>query len=111
MLFDFLCPSGHEFEELVYNTEYCYECPQCGLIGKRQLSVLRIDRSGMSLRSGATPTSIDHFDKLHRQQKAIEERAEREHGDYGVAPGGDGGRSYAPIDLSGAVHQSSLDKT
>lgn len=71
------------------------------------MPIPRIDKLGMAVRSGATPTSIDAFERAHRQQKVIEERAEREHGDYGTAPGGDGGRSYAPPDLSGAKIQSS----
>ena len=110
MLYDFVCPTGHEFEEFVYSNEREAKC-ECGLIGQRQMPTPRIDKYGMSLRVGATPTSIDYFDKVHRQQKVIEERAEREHGDYGVAPGGDGGGSYAPLDTSGAVLESSDDKT
>lgn len=37
----------------------------------------------------ASPESIDYFEKVHKQQKAIEERYEREHGDYGPRPGAD----------------------
>jgi hypothetical protein len=56
----------------------------------------------MALGTGATPTSVDYFDRIHRERKVIEERNERNHGDYGTEAGGDGGRGY-PI-----VHQLDL---
>lgn len=43
----------------------------------------------MALQDGATETSIAHFERIHQQQKAKEEKSMREHGDYGKAPGSD----------------------
>jgi hypothetical protein len=48
----------------------------------------------MALASGATPTSIDHFERIHRERKAIEEKSFRNNGDYGTHAGSDGG---APV--------------
>lgn len=96
ILFDFECPSGHRHEALVKTSKKSVKCPVCGNPAKRQISAPRIDKSGMALMEGATPTSIDHFERLHRQQKAIEEKRERDHGDYGVQPGSSGGGSYRP---------------
>lgn len=109
LLFDFACSAcNHAFEELVYSEICSLPCPKCAAPAKRQIPTPRIDKTGMALLEGATPTSIDHFDRIHRERKAIEERKERDHGDYGVAPGSDGGgQSYAPLDLSRAQVVSS----
>lgn len=38
---------------------------------------------------GASPESIAHFDRVHRERKAIEERTFERHGDYGKPAGAD----------------------
>jgi hypothetical protein len=43
----------------------------------------------MALQDGATETSLKHFERIHMQQKAKEEKSYREHGDYGKSPGSD----------------------
>lgn len=50
----------------------------------------------MAMQDGATPTAIDHFERVHRERKAIEERSYREHGDYGTHAGSDGGAPVSP---------------
>lgn len=94
MLFDFLCPKDGVFEELVKPDVKQVPCPRCNASSQRQISPVRIDKYGMALQSGASPTSIDYFDRIHRERKAIEERNERNHGDYGPAAGSDGGSGF-----------------
>ena len=43
----------------------------------------------MALQEWATETSLKHFERIHQQQKAKEEKSFRDHGDYGKAPGSD----------------------
>lgn len=58
----------------------------------------RIDRMGMALGEGATPTAIDHFERVHKERRAIEEKRFKEHGDYGPMPGSDGGSGHPITD-------------
>jgi hypothetical protein len=89
--FDFECPTHGLFEDLVHPQVYAAQCPQCGLTGNRQLSAFRIGHMQMAGSASASPESILKFERAHRQQKAKEERCEREHGpmEYGPAPGAD----------------------
>lgn len=90
ILFDFRCKNcKHEFEELVKSDIWQAQCPKCSGTANRIISLVRIDKTAMALQDGATETSIRHFERLHQQQKAKEERSKREHGDYGKAPGSD----------------------
>lgn len=90
-MYDFLCAEHGLFEDLVNPEIHQAPCPKCGTNAKRQISAVRIDKTGMALQDGATPTSIDHFERVHRQRRAIEERAFERNGDYGVHAGSDGG--------------------
>lgn len=36
---------------------------------------------------GASPEAIKKFEKMRREQRAKEEKSQREHGDYGPSPG------------------------
>lgn len=94
ILFDFDCPQHGLFEDMVYPGEFQAPCPKCGAPSPRQIAAPRIDRTAIALSGNASPESIAHFDRIHRSQRAKEERAYREHGDYGTAPGGGGGGSY-----------------
>lgn len=90
ILFDFKCTKcEHIFEELTAPGDYWCKCPKCGSNAQRQLSTPTIDYKAFALSSGATATSIDKFDRVHRQRKAIEQRNWENHGDYGKAPGSD----------------------
>lgn len=90
VLYDWECPScGHTFEALASWDTRETTCPECMKTTKRVMPAPRIGLLQMGHRHDASPEAIDHFDKLHRQQRAIEERYEREHGDYGPAPGAD----------------------
>ncbi len=91
ILYDWRCSSCDlAFEALSYSAVKELECPNCGAIAKRTLvTPPRIDRLAMGAHKHASPESIDHFDRVHRQQRRIEEACEKEHGDYGPAPGSD----------------------
>lgn len=102
LMFDFLCPTHGLFEDMVNPSTHSAPCPKCKTPASRQISPVRIDKTSMALSSGATPTSIDHFERVHRQRRAIEDRTFREHGDYGSAAGSDGGAPVTP-EIAGAL--------
>jgi|SRR5579872_6053275 len=96
ILFDFECPVHGSFEELVKSDVRQLPCPHCKAPASRQISPVKIDKVGMALQDGASPTSIDYFERIHKQRKTIEDRNYARHGDYGVAAGGDGGSPLTP---------------
>jgi hypothetical protein len=102
ILFDFLCAEHGLFEDLAKPDIHQVPCPKCGLNAIRQISAPRIDKSAMALQSGATPTSIDHFERVHRERRAIEERTYANHGDYGTHAGADSGGTVTP-EIAGAL--------
>lgn len=88
--FDFSCPGCKTtFEGFVKPDVFQETCPECGEQANRITSAVRIDRTRIALTEGASPESIRHFDRIHRQRKAIEERNMQNHGDYGKAAGCD----------------------
>lgn len=91
ILFDFKCTQcDHTFEELVKSSVMEIPCPECGETAKRALlTPPRVDWMSMAQGANAPVGAVDYFERVHKQQKAIEERNEREHGDYGPRPGAD----------------------
>lgn len=90
ILFQFGCTKcGNTFEDLAKPGDYWSKCPDCGANARREITPVRIDKTRMAVTEGATATSIDHFDRVHKQRKAIEEKALRDHGDYGKPAGAD----------------------
>lgn len=90
ILFDFRCTKcEHVFEELVKPGEYWTQCPRCGSNAQRQMSTPRIDRTRIALTNNASPESIAHFERIHKQRTEKENRTFKEHGDYGKPAGGD----------------------
>lgn len=65
--FDFKCPEGHEFEELVKPTDNTTKCPYCSKKAKRLISAARIDWENMGL-STDFPTCADKWEKARRQR-------------------------------------------
>lgn len=89
-LYDFECSDcGAQFEELVDADEMVQPCEACGGWADRLFPSPRIDRSRIALSASASPESIAHFDRVHRERKAIEEKTFANHGDYGKAAGSD----------------------
>lgn len=90
MFFDFKCRDcEHVFEGFVDSACRTTSCPLCSATADRQISPVRIDRSAIALTKGASPESIAHFDRVHRERKAIEEKRYATHGDYGHGAGSD----------------------
>ncbi len=87
-LYDYECMGGHVFEELTYGEPTAY-CVQHDVYAQRLFPAPRIDRSGMALSASASPESIAHFDRVHRERRALEEKRHADHGDYGKAAGSD----------------------
>jgi|LakMenEpi03Aug12_release.lakeMendotaPanAssembly.Ray.scaffolds.fasta_scaffold1640677_2 hypothetical protein len=84
MMFDFRCTNcQHVFEDLVQPLTGNLPCVLCGHTANRVISPVRIDRTAMALSGSAGPESIAHFDRIHREKKAIEDRSYERHGDYG----------------------------
>ena len=70
-------------------------CGACGGVSHRV--ILRAAKpywSRLAMGDSASPEAIDRFERMHKQQKAKEDKTYAEHGDYGPAPGGSGGRDY-----------------
>jgi hypothetical protein len=91
-LYDFVCKNvdcKNEFEDLVKPDIFQAQCPKCSSKANRIISPVRCDRTAMALSASAGPESIRHFERIHVQQRAKEEKSKRDHGDYGKAPGSD----------------------
>jgi putative FmdB family regulatory protein len=90
LIYDFECAGcGAKFEDMAPADVQYVQCHACDYVARRQISPVRIDRSHIALSASASPESIAHFDRVHRERKAIEEKSMREHGDYGKAAGSD----------------------
>lgn len=90
MFYDFHCTACNlTFEDFVNTENHSTECPECKATAQRILSAVRIDRTRIATTANASPESIKHFDRIHRQRKAIEDKTFKEHGDYGKAAGSD----------------------
>jgi hypothetical protein len=100
ILFDFECPKHGLFEELVKSDVKQIPCPRCKRTSIRQISAVRIDKTSMALQDGASPTSVDYFERVHRERRVIEDRHFRDNGDYGPAAGSDGGAGFHVIQES-----------
>lgn len=103
ILHDFRCEECDTVEE-----HYCSSgdelsiCDACGGISHRVFKQLAKPH-WLALAQGdnASPEAVDRFERMHKQQKAKEEKTFAEHGDYGNAPGSSG-RSQAYNDQSQA---------
>lgn len=83
MLFDFKCPRCRRvFEDMIKPHVYATPCIKCHANADRQVSAPRIDKTALALTKGASPESIAHFDRIHRERKAIDDRKLAEHGSY-----------------------------
>lgn len=91
IIHDFRCRRcAHVEEHFVKSDVECMPCTQC--LGTAERVILKAPAPDwLSLAQGdsASPEAIDKFDRMHRQQKAKEEKTKSEHGDYGPRPGAD----------------------
>lgn len=63
-----------------------HDCPNCGARANQRVTPVRLDTLSSGWDSGL-PTTADRWDRIRAQQKAKEEKAFRDHGDYGKSPG------------------------
>lgn len=90
ILFQFACTEcGLSFEELTKPVDYWSKCTQCGANAQREIMPVRIYHTAMAASESASPETLRHFDRVHNQRKAIEEKRFRDHGDYGKPAGAD----------------------
>lgn len=91
ILHDFRCRRCHKTEEhFVRSDEEAVQCPHCtGTAERVILKAPAPDWLRLAQGDSASPEAIDKFDRMHRQQKAKEEKTKAEHGDYGPRPGAD----------------------
>lgn len=83
-------------EALVKSDETSVSCHRCGGHAKRViLKAPNPDWTGLAMGDNASPEAINRFERSRKQQKDKEEKSLRENGDYGAAPGSDGGSSYS----------------
>jgi hypothetical protein len=71
LLFDFECPDGHQFEELVSSEDRTCPC-KCGKVADRQISNVRLDWRAMGVDSGFA-TCADKWEKMQYQKSRQEE--------------------------------------
>jgi hypothetical protein len=69
-LFDFRCPDGHKFEDLVKSNVTTSRC-SCGLDAKRIISPVRSNLEGIS---GDFPDAHDRWVKRRESHMAYERR-------------------------------------
>lgn len=90
ILWDFACTEcGYIFEELAKPDMYWSKCPKDGANARREINPVRINHQAMAGSASASPETLRHFDRVHQQRKAIEEKRFRDHGDYGKPAGAD----------------------
>lgn len=71
LLFDFECPDGHQFEELISSEERSAPC-KCGKEGVRQISNVRLDWRAMGVDPDFS-TCADKWAKMQEQKSRIEQ--------------------------------------
>lgn len=80
----FRCEQGHVHDKLVKHDVKTSECPECQTTARLVfLTPPKIGWLQMATQKHVSPEFLDKFDKLHRDQKAKEEKCVKDHGDYG----------------------------
>lgn len=83
--YEYTCPKcGHEFERFCKLSERLdQKCGKCDNIGRPQVRTpARPNWTALAMGDSASPEAIKRFDKMHRDKKAKEDKAMREHGSY-----------------------------
>ena len=81
-MFDFECPNGHEFEDLVDISPdglITASCPTCHQSGKKLMSATRLD-TRLGVNADAFPTLGDKWARIRHQRAAIDAKKVRDHG-------------------------------
>jgi hypothetical protein len=92
ILHDFRCTECSEVEEHYCRAgEQASVCDACGGVSQKILrSLAKPHWSSLAQGDSASPEAISRFERMHKQQKAKEDKSYAEHGDYGAAPGASG---------------------
>lgn len=86
--FSFKCSSGHYTDAFVKRGTETRPCDTCDEVATKCIRhAPKLDWLGMAQGEAAGPEFVDRWDKMHKDRKAHEERAETEHGDYGPMAG------------------------
>jgi hypothetical protein len=96
IIHDYRCEECNQVEEhYVSQEDQLWICDECGGVSHRVI-LQAAKPHWLSLAQGdsASPEAINKFEKMHKNQKAKEDKSYAEHGDYGTAPGSSGGRDY-----------------
>jgi hypothetical protein len=85
---DFRCPAGHVHDAIVHWKTQTRECPECGNLAERVfLKTPTLNYLAMGAQENVSPEFQAKFDKMHKEQKAKEEKSLEDHGDYGASHG------------------------
>lgn len=69
-MFDFVCPDGHSFEDLVPSDQTTAPC-KCGKEGTRQIATPRLDWRNMGV-SSDFPTFAAKWERMQREKAKID---------------------------------------
>lgn len=96
IIHDYRCiECGLTEERYCKSTDKVLKCNRCDGAAKRViLKAPNPDWTGLAMGDNASPEAINRFERSRKQQREKEERSLKENGDYGSAPGSDGGNSY-----------------
>ena len=88
--YEYTCPAcGHEQETFCKVSER--KDQSCDGCGQTTTQVVRTPAqphwTSLAMGNSASPEAIDKFHKMRNEQRIKEESTQREHGDYGKAPG------------------------
>jgi|TARA_S200002703_G_C3703566_1_gene216099 hypothetical protein len=92
ILHDFRCEECGTVEEHMCSADDIMSvCDTCGAVSHRVFKQLAKPHwLALAQGASASPEAIDRFERMHKQQKAKEDKTYAEHGDYGNAPGASG---------------------
>lgn len=87
-MYSYKCQScGSRFDELVrMDDRHTCTCNKCRETAQQVITPVHFDAMSMGT-DPSMPTFADKFERQMLQQKRKEEKAYKEHGDYGPAPG------------------------
>lgn len=96
IIHDYRCEECGELQERYCKAEEKeLNCVHCGGVANRViLKAPQPDWAGLAMGNNASPEAISRFERSHRQRKEKEAKHMRDNGDYGPAPGSDGGNGY-----------------
>ena len=92
ILHDFRCEDcGSVQEHYCHSDDRLAVCDACHGVSHRViLQAAKPHWSSLAQGDSASPEAISRFERMHKKQKAKEDKTYAEHGDYGNAPGASG---------------------